>query len=148
MKRYSSRNSVSRQSEKKLDEVRLRVQEACQKCYLKARLDLFEEVQEALKEYTECLNQLQICHKDYINTLHYIRSQEFYLEDIEKDLDDIRYELGRNLTQQKQKEAELLAVQEQLKLTDYEKIKEQAGLLHGTFKRDSAGKRSFRKKKR
>lgn len=29
----------------------------------------------------------------------------------------------RNLTQQKQKEAELLAVQEQLKLTDYEKIK-------------------------
>lgn len=28
-----------------------------------------------------------------------------------------------NLTQQKQKEAELLAVQEQLKLTDYEKIK-------------------------
>lgn len=108
---------------KKLDEVRLRVQEACQKCYLKARLDLFEEVQEALKEYTECLNQLQICHKDYINTLHYIRSQEFYLEDIEKDLDDIRYELGRNLTQQKQKEAELLAVQEQLKLTDYEKIK-------------------------
>ena len=79
------------------------MQEACQKCYLKARLDLFEEVQEALKEYTECLNQLQICHKDYINTLHYIRSQEFYLEDIEKDLDDIRYELGRNLTQQKQK---------------------------------------------
>ena len=108
---------------KKLDEVRLRVQEACQKCYLKARLDLFEEVQEALKEYTECLNQLQICHKDYINTLHYIRSQEFYLEDIEKDLDDIRYELGRNHTQQKPKEAELLAVQEQLKLTDYEKIK-------------------------
>lgn len=25
---------------------------------------------------------------------------------------------------------------------------EQAGLLHGTFERDSAGKRSFRKKKR
>lgn len=31
--------------------------------------------------------------------------------------------IRRNLTQQKQKEAELLAVQEQLKLTDYEKIK-------------------------
>lgn len=109
---------------KKLDEVRLRVQEACQKCYLKARLDLFEEVQGALKEYTECLSNLQICHKDYINTLQYKKSQELYLEEIEQDLDDIRYELGRSITQQKQKEAELTAVGEQLKLTDYEKIKE------------------------
>ena len=125
------------------------MQEACQKCYLKARLDLFEEVQEALKEYTECLNQLQICHKDYINTLHYaIRSQEFYLEDIEKDLDDIRYELGRKSHTAKQKEAELLAVQEQLKLTDYEKIKSRLDYCMERLSVIPQGKEASARKKR
>ena len=92
MKKYKQQKQRVEAERKKLDEVRLRVQETCQKCYLKARLDLFEEVQGALKEYTECLSNLQICHKDYINTLQYKKSQELYLEEIEQDLDDIRYE--------------------------------------------------------
>ena len=74
---------------KVLEEIRSRAREICQKCYLAARLELF---------------------------------QEEYLEDIDQDLDDIRYELGGIQRNRKALTASLTSVAEQLKLTDYEKI--------------------------
>lgn len=109
---------------KKLDEIRMKVQELCRKCYLTARLDLFMEVLESLKAYRELLTALQLCHGSYVNGMQNLRAKEEYLEEIESDLDDIRYDLGRVINQKREQEATLSSVLEQLKLTDYEKIRE------------------------
>jgi hypothetical protein len=85
-------------------------------------------------------------------------SQRDYLEELELDLDDIRYEFNRICLKVREVEGFLASVQKQLELTDYEEIKERldhcverlgklpGGLCQesgGTSKRDgsTAGKR-------
>lgn len=109
---------------KKLDEIRLKVQELCRKCYLPARLDVFGSALESLKDYRELLTGLQVNHGSYINGIQSLRVKEEYLEEVEGALDDIRYDLGRGITQKREQEKALNSVLEQLKLTDYEQIKE------------------------
>lgn len=79
---------------KSLDAVRLRVQEVCQKCYLPPRLDVFTEAEESLTEYKEELMKVQISYGNYINGISYAKVQKEYLEGIDGDLDDIRYDLN------------------------------------------------------
>lgn len=109
---------------KALDQIRFKVQEICQKCYLSARLELFGEVLDALREYQDLLTRLQVAHGNYVSGVGSVKLQEEYLEGIAQDLDDIRYELGRMLHTQRTAETALASVQEQLKLTDYETIRE------------------------
>lgn len=109
---------------KKLDEIRIKVQELCRKCYLPARLDVFGSALESLKDYRELLTGLQVNHGSYINGIQSLRVKEEYLEEVEGALDDIRYDLGRGITQKREQEKALNSVLEQLKLTDYEQIKE------------------------
>ncbi len=87
--KIQSQREHTEEERKVLEEIRSRAREICQKCYLAARLELF---------------------------------QEEYLEDIDQDLDDIRYELGGIQRNRKALTASLTSVLEQLKLTDYEKI--------------------------
>ncbi len=109
---------------KTLDEIRLQVQEICKKCYLSKRLDLFVEVLAHLHEYRDILTKLQISHVEYVNGIQSLRVLKEHLEDIDRDLDDIRYDLGRVQKQKKEREASLALVIRQLELTDYEKIRE------------------------
>ena len=51
-------------------------------------------------------------------------SQRDYLEELELDLDDIRYEFNRICLKVREVEGFLASVQKQLELTDYEEIKE------------------------
>lgn len=109
---------------KLLEEARLKVRECCGKCYLTARLDVFREALEALGSYRVHLTEVQIAHGNYQNGVRYVKTQEEYLEAIDLDLDDIRYELNRVIRRIRETEAALLSVREQLKLTDYEQMKE------------------------
>ena len=77
---------------KSLDAVRLRVQEVCQKCYLPPRLDVFTEAEESLTEYKEELMKVQISYGNYRNGISSAKVQKEYLEGIDADLDDIRYD--------------------------------------------------------
>ena len=79
---------------KSLDAVRLRVQEVCQKCYLPPRLDVFTEAEESLTEYKEELMKVQISYGNYRNGISSAKVQKEYLEGIDADLDDIRYDLN------------------------------------------------------
>ena len=67
---------------------------------------------------------LQVLWGNYQNGLRFVESQEAYLEELEQDLDEIRYERIR--IQQKIRELEGLldSVRKQLELTDYEQIQE------------------------
>ncbi|MGN0398979.1 MAG: hypothetical protein ACI4EO_02510 [Blautia sp.] len=109
---------------KKLEEVRLRVREICSKCYMTPRLDVFQSAQKALGNYGNGLMKVQIAHGNYRNGVRYVKSQEEYLQTIDEDLDDIRYELGKIIRRRRETEAELFSVKEQLKLTDYEQIQD------------------------
>lgn len=109
---------------KALDEIRMQVQEVCQKCYLSPRLDLFTETAAALEGYNEILTNLQIAYGNYVNGISSIRVQQEYLEDIEAGLDDIRYDLNRMVQSEREKKGILDSVLQQLALTDYEKIRE------------------------
>ncbi|MCI6551928.1 MAG: TIGR02680 family protein [Lachnospiraceae bacterium] len=107
-----------------LDEIQLRVREACGKCYLTARLDIFVQALENIGAYRELLTQVQIRHEKYLGGIQYMYTLEENLETIDGDLDAIRYELGRLNRRVSELKASLQSVREQLTLTDYEAIRE------------------------
>ena len=115
---------ILRKVKEELDEIQLRVRETCTKCYLTARLDIFSGALVSLGQYRELFTQLQLRHGQYRNGIQQIDSFGDTLDSIDQDLDIIRYELGRVSHKKNDLEAALHSVREQLKLTDYEKIKE------------------------
>lgn len=112
------------QERKALDEVRMKVREICAKCYLSPRMDIFSEALLSLRSYKELLTEVQVSYGSYQNGLHYVESQKEYAEEIEQDLDDIRYDLNKLSLRIKELEGFLSSVRKQLELTDYEEIKE------------------------
>ena len=97
---------------KSLDAVRLRVQEVCQKCYLPPRLDVFTEAEESLTEYKEELMKVQISYGNYRNGISSAKVQKEYLEGIDADLDDIRYDLNHMIRNEREKRGSLNSVME------------------------------------
>ena len=77
------------------DKVMLEVQEICGKCYITARLDLYDQALESLGTYKEMLMELQIEHNRYRNGLANVAGLKEKMEDIDADLDHIRYDLGK-----------------------------------------------------
>lgn len=120
--KIQSQREHTEEERKVLEEIRSRAREICQKCYLAARLELFQRALELLRDYQDALTKLQVTHGAYVNGVRSVKLQEEYLEDIAQDLDDIRYELGGIQRNRKALTASLASVAEQLKLTDYEKI--------------------------
>ena len=103
---------------KSLDAVRLRVQEVCQKCYLPPRLDVFTEAEESLTEYKEELMKVQISYGNYRNGISSAKVQKEYLEGIDADLDDIRYDLNHMIRNEREKRGSLNSGMEQRALPD------------------------------
>ena len=101
-----------------------KVRELCAKCYLSPRLDLFVSVLESLHKYKDLLAGLQVSYGNYQNGVLYVKSQQEYRDDIEQDLDDIRYDLSRISIKVRELEEFLVSVRKQLELTDYEQIRE------------------------
>lgn len=104
--------------------IRLLVREICGKVYLTARLDIFHQVLEDLKEYRECLTQVQILHAAYRNGLQNVRNLQQQQEDLDGDLDGILYDLNRLRHSLEEKNKSVKSVEEQLALTNYEEVRE------------------------
>lgn len=115
---------ITEKERKNLDQIRIKVRGLCSKAYLTPRLELFVQTLDGLRNYKELLASLQVLWGNYQNGLRFVESQEAYLEELEQDLDEIRYERIR--IQQKIRELEGLlgSVRKQLELTDYEQIQE------------------------
>ncbi len=109
---------------KELDQIELRVRKICSKCYLTARLDVFVNTLQALGDYQGMLTEIQVKHGKYRNGISALHNLEDTLSALDGDLDTIRYELGRVNSKVRALETELQSIEEQLALTDYEKIKE------------------------
>ncbi len=123
-KRLWDQQELVEKERKILDEIRVRVREVCAGCYLPPRLDIFSKAVESLRRYKELLAEFQVAHGNYRSRVQYAKSQRLYLEEIEGDLNDIRYEMNTIMRRMRELEGLLTSVREQLALTDYEQIKE------------------------
>lgn len=85
-------------------------------------MDVFTEAEKALGEYKEELMKVQISYGNYMNGISFVTVQKVYLEGIDADLDDIRYDLNHMIQNEREKRGSLNSVMEQLALTDYEAI--------------------------
>lgn len=108
-----------------LEEVRLQVQEVCKKVYLTVRLDIFKDALENLREYKEYFTEVQITHGRYLDGVSSAAGYRERLEEIDSDLDNIRYERGRLEKKLEDTKSIYKSVIDQLALTNYEEIKEQ-----------------------
>lgn len=113
---------LARQQE--LNEVRKQVQEAAGKVYLAPKLEIFQSAKDEAEEYQELLTQTQlIC-----SGLRNLQSQQLVtadqLEQVDEDLDVLIREGSDILKELEKRQALLHSVREQLKLTNYEEIKE------------------------
>lgn len=109
---------------KLLEDIRKEAAKACGKCYLPHRMDTVCQTAAALIQYREQLTKLQLHYGKYANGLEYIKIRQEYLEELDSDLDDIRYELGTMRRRVEEISANLEAVRRQLTMTDYEQIRQ------------------------
>ena len=63
-------------------------------------------------------------HEMYLRSLMYLRERKEHLEDLDADMEQIRYDLQEIQKEIRRKTEEQTSIQEQLRLTDYEEIKE------------------------
>ncbi|MBR1692699.1 MAG: TIGR02680 family protein, partial [Lachnospiraceae bacterium] len=106
-----------------LDQIELKVREICGKCYLPARLDIFVQALESLGTYRELLMEVQVNHGRYLGGIDFVRTMQQQMEEMDADLEDIRYERSKISRKVRTLEASLASVKEQLALTDYEEIR-------------------------
>lgn len=123
-KKLWEQQELAAKERKALDEVRMKAREICGKSYLPPRLDVFAQAFQSLQRYKELASELQVSYGNYQNGIRFVENQKEYWDELEGDLDDIRYELNRICLKIREIEGYLLSVQNQLELTDYQEIKE------------------------
>lgn len=74
--------------------------------------------------YGQHFYQVKSGHELYLQIVSNLREWKIRMEDLDLDMDQIRYDLRNTEKALKKEKEELRSVQEQLKLTDYEQIKE------------------------
>ncbi len=95
-----------------------------EKLYLTCSYEVFQRADEAAGNYRQHLYQLKAGHELYRQILAHLNELEERLEELDADMDGIRYDAGRTEKILTADRAEYGSVQEQLKLTDYEEIRE------------------------
>ena len=110
--------------EQKLMEIRLQVQEICAKTGLPERLSVYEEEGERVEDYEREFGTVKEKHGQYVTVLILMRDREEQVRSLSMDLDDLVSEQNRLRRQLDKCVAALRSVREQMKLTNYEEIKE------------------------
>lgn len=92
--------------------------------YLTCSYTVFSEAKKAAENYGNSLVRLISSHEMYIRFAEFIYDKKKHLEDIDIDMEhlkvdirDIKYNIRKNISEQE-------SIAEQLKLTDYEQVKE------------------------
>lgn len=95
-----------------------------EKLYLTCSYPVFLRADEAVRSYGWKFSQLKNGHELYLQMAYHLRELTERLEDLDADMDQIRYDIGTAENTLKKERAEYQSVQEQLKLTDYDQMKE------------------------
>lgn len=117
--------------EEKLSEARAQLQKMqgealriSEKLYLSCNYETFLRADAAARHYGQCFFRLKSCHEIYIQMVRHLEELQERMEDLDGDMEQIRYDAGKAENVLKKEQAEYASVQAQLKLTDYEEIKE------------------------
>lgn len=112
---------------KKTEQIRILLEQAgeiADDIYLDCRLDKFMTAMEEMKTYYKQVMQLKAEHVKYLQILEALRNAKEHMEETDDDMEQIRYELSAINKRIQKEEMELSSVRDQLKLTNYEEIKE------------------------
>ncbi|MDD7350359.1 MAG: TIGR02680 family protein [Clostridiales bacterium] len=101
-----------------------RAYEIARKLYLDCTYAVFERAASAAERYDKLLMQLLSAHKMYLRSSQTIRALEEQFDNLETDMERIRYDISIAERTLGKCRKELESICEQLKLTDYEEIKE------------------------
>lgn len=93
------------------------------KLYLPCNYEVFLRADTAARKYGQHFYQLKTGHELYLQIVYHQSELEMRLGDLDSDMDQIRYDMGNTENALKRERAEYSSIQEQLKLTDYEEIK-------------------------
>lgn len=108
----------------KLSEMKKAAAEIAEKLYISCNYNAFKEASGASSEYMQFLAELKAAHEIYLNSVKYINGLKEQLENVQSDMEDIRYDLTTAQRTISSKNEEFMSVSAQLQLTDYEDIKE------------------------
>ena len=98
--------------------------EIAQQLYLQCTYAIFQEAKDAAAEYEKNLIALKSAHEMFLQSVRHMKDLTRRLESIDADLDEIRYDLSGAQRHFVKLEQEHASIVEQLKLTDYEQIRE------------------------
>lgn len=107
-----------------LKEIKLEVLTISEKLYLNCTLETFQMADKAVRKYNQSFYQLKSGHEAYLQIASHIKDLEERLQALDVDMDQIRYERGGIERILRKEKAERDSIQEQMKLTDYEEIKD------------------------
>lgn len=108
----------------KIKEKRKIVLEIADKLYLSCSYDVFIAAGNAADAYDKNLVKLQSVHELFLRSVESINEREEYIENLDFDIEQVRYDIKENEKQLNKKIEERESILRQLELTDYEAIKE------------------------
>ena len=100
------------------------VLEIAEKLYLTCSYEVFFEAKNAAEGYDKALVGLKSDHEMLVHSVRYLKDRKQHLEDLDDDLDQIRYDIAEQERQIKRQQEERESILGQLALTDYEAIRE------------------------
>lgn len=98
--------------------------EIAEKLYLNCTYETFQSAKSAAEEYDKNLVELKSAHEMILRSAAYLRERKVHLEDLDLDMDQIRYDIRETEKQISSKQEERTSILEQLALTDYEAVKD------------------------
>ena len=107
-----------------LKELRRRAAEIAQRLYLTCSFAVFRQADQAADAYEKHFYQLKSGHEVYLQIHFHLSELEERLEELDGEMEQIRYEAGTVSRQLKKEQEELQSVRDQLELTDYEQIRQ------------------------
>ncbi|MGN0360046.1 MAG: TIGR02680 family protein [Hominisplanchenecus sp.] len=113
-----------REMTKVLQEMKKEALGIAEKLYLDCTLEVFQRADRAAQTYGRYFYQLRSGHELYLQMVSHLQDLDERMEDLDADMDQIRYDAGKTEKALKTEQEEYASVQEQLALTDYEQIRE------------------------
>ena len=98
--------------------------EISEKLYLACSYNVFRNAKNAAEGYDKNLVELKSNHELFIRSVESLKDRRAYLEDLDSDMDQVRYDINAFEKKIRQNNDERDSILKQLELTDYESIKE------------------------
>lgn len=105
--------------------LRIEIVAVSRKVFLEGKLSVFQEAGKQMQGYQEKIFSLENQHLSYVNAVESIKSVAQQIEDLDEDIDEFLYDIGKLEQRIKGLQGEIQHCEKQLSLTNYAQIKEE-----------------------